>query len=351
MPFKGLSMLSRLKQSHPWRVFWMAVAWAVAISAAHYAFNTDHEQRPTVRMGYMPVITNLAAPLLDAASVPQTAPVRFRAVKFSSFAEMAEALRGGNIQAAFIIAPLSIVLHQQGADVRVVYIGNRHESTFVVRKDLAVRTLNDLDGRSVAVPMRFSGHHLALLRMMRDAGTASGLRIVEMNPPDMASAMAAGALDGYLVGEPFAAQSIESGDGEVLTYLEDVWPGFICNLLLVNQQFIDAHPELVQALVQGAVRSGLWARDHLQDAAGIAARYWGQPVDLVEFAMTTPAGRVVFDQYRPRREEMQALADLMLEFGLSHSARIEGLVEDRFARGIDLSGIDQLQDILKPPTP
>ena len=60
-------------------------------------------------MGYMPVITNLASPLLDYATRDGDG-VRFRALKFASFAEMAEALRNNQIQAAFMIAPLSIVL-------------------------------------------------------------------------------------------------------------------------------------------------------------------------------------------------------------------------------------------------
>ena len=120
----------------------------------------QHDQRQVVTMGYMPVITNLAAPLLDYASTDNAYPIRFRALKFASFAEMAEALRNNKIQAAFIIAPLSIVLRQQGEDVKVVYIGNRHESTMVVRKDLHAKTLAELSGRTIAVPMRYSGHNL-----------------------------------------------------------------------------------------------------------------------------------------------------------------------------------------------
>ena len=84
-------------------------------------------------MGYMPVVTNLAAPLLDHASKDGTG-LSFEALKFSSFSEMGESLRNGHIHAAFIIAPLSIVLHQQDAGVKLVYIGNRHESTLVYRR-------------------------------------------------------------------------------------------------------------------------------------------------------------------------------------------------------------------------
>lgn len=347
-PSMLVRLWTKLRHSPVWRIGMAAVGWFVLISVLHFTLNTDRERRPTVHMGYMPVITNLAAPLLDAASVRKDAPVRFRAVKFASFAEMAEALRNDNIQAAFIIAPLSIVLHQQGADVRVVYIGHRHESTFVVRNDLRAASIMDLEGRTVAVPMRFSGHNLALLRLVQSSAQRGAIRIVEMNPPDMPSALAAGALDGYFVGEPFAAQSLKNGTGSLFLYVEEIWPDFICNLLLVRQSFIDRAPDQVAALVQGAVRSGLWAGEHPSRAAEIAARYWGHPVDLVEYALNTPEHRIVFDKYLPRRQELQEMADLMEAHGLIATAEIGGLVEDRFARQADLTGIGDLETILRP---
>jgi NitT/TauT family transport system substrate-binding protein len=260
---------------------------------------------------------------------------------------MAEALRNDHIQAAFIIAPLSIVLRQQGSDIKIVYIGNRHESTMVARKDLGARSMADLAGKTVAVPMRFSGHNLALRQLMAKEGLTDSVNIVEMNPPDMASAMATGSLDAYFVGEPFAAQTIKSGDASLLLHVEDIWPGFICNLVIVKQSLIKDEPETVRTLVNGAARSGIWARDNFAEAAEIAAQYWNQPVDLIEFAMGNPPDRIVFDKFIPRQEEMQKIADLMVEFGLSTSSDISGLVDDRFARRANLKDVTDLASIIK----
>ncbi len=338
MPFSNFS-IKQLKQNYPFRIFLLVTSWLVVITSLHFILNTDFEDRPVVKMGYMPVITNFAAPLLDAASQNDDADVRYRAIKFASFAEMAEALRNDEIQAAFIIAPLSIVLRQQGEDVKVVYIGNRHESTLVVRKDLQVNRFEDLEGLTVAVPMRYSGHNLAMLKLIDDAGLNNRIKVVEMNPPDMASALTAGSLESYFVGEPFAAQTLKSGSSKLLFYVEDVWPGFICNLLLVRKDFIDRHEDIVQALVQGAARSGLWIKQNIDEAVRIGAQYWGQPSDLVKYALTTPEHRIVFDRFIPRESEMQEIADLMVRFGLSKGNDINGLVEDRFARDADLDNI------------
>ena len=298
-------------------------------------------------MGYMPVITNLASPLLDYATRDGDG-VRFRALKFSSFAEMAEALRNHQIQVAFMIAPLSIVLRQQGENVKIIYIGNRHESTLVSAKDLNLRRLNDLSGKTIAVPMRYSGHNLSILQLMEERGLAGKINIVEMNPPDMASALASGALDAYYVGEPFAAQTLRSGDARLIHYVEDVWKYFICNLVLVRQDFIENDPEIVQMLVQGAARSGIWARENPHTAARIASEYWNQPFDLVKYALTTPEKRIVYDRFIPKREEMQHLANLMMRFKLIEHNKISGLIEDSFAKTVDLSGITDIASILQP---
>lgn len=342
-----LSSLGRMRGiSTGWKISFIAVGWLVLISWLHYALNFENDPEHVMRMGYMPVITNLAAPILDYVSKDRKG-LRFEALKFSSFAEMAEALRNNQIQAAFIIAPLSIVLHQQGAGVKLVYIGNRHESTLVYRKDLTVNSFADLAGKTIAVPQRYSGHNVCTRMLAEKYGiTGPSLNIVEMNPPDMPSALASGALDAYFVGEPFAAKTIRAGESKVLYYVEQVWPNFICNLLLVKEDYLKKYPERVKLLVQGAARSGYWARSHPKDAARIASEYWSQPVELVEYALQTPPNRIVYDKFIPKVEEMQFLADQMVKFKLLEHNDIQGLVDDTFAKTANVDNVTDLRSIL-----
>ncbi|MFO1372372.1 MAG: ABC transporter substrate-binding protein [Candidatus Competibacteraceae bacterium] len=343
MPYKWISYWCHLPLV--WRITAIAVSWLIIISALHYELNMEHGGRKVMRLGYMPVIANLAAPLLDYAS--RDGAVRFDALKFSSFAEMGEALRNNQIDAAFIIAPLSIVLKQQGEDVKVVYIGNRHESTLVARKDLHVSTLNDLMDKTLAVPLRYSGHNLSIRQLMEERGLTGKIKIVEMNPPDMAAALAAGSLDAYYVGEPFAAKTLKSGDATLVYHVEQIWPNFIGNLTVVKQKLILEEPALVKLLVEGAARAGIWTSQHPQEAAKIASHYWNQPIELVEYALTTPKDRIRYDQFVPKQEEMQRIVDLMVRFNLLASNDITGLVEDRFAKAANLNEVTDIKSILQ----
>ena len=343
----GTKLLQRVTTG--WRILIVALVWLGIITWLHFSFNFEVTNRPILRMGYMPVVANLACPLLDYASEGQQG-LRFEALKFSSFAEMGEALRKGDIQAAFIIAPLSVVLHQQGAGVRIVYIGNRHESTLVYRKDLNVKSFADLAGKSIAVPLRYSGHNLCIRRLAEQFGISdANLNIVEINPPDMAAALAVGSLDAYFVGEPFAAKTVLAGESKVLYYVEQVWPDFICNLMIVRKDFIDTNPNHVRLLVQGAARSGLWASKHPKEAAKIASKYWNQPLEIVEYALTQPPDRTVYNRFVPKEDEIRFMADLMVHFKLLTCNDTSGLVYDKFAVEADLKGITDFGSILNPP--
>jgi NitT/TauT family transport system substrate-binding protein len=296
-------------------------------------------------MGYMPVIANLAAPIVDAAS--KDGPVHFEAVKFGSFADMAEAFRSGHIQVAFILAPLAIALYQQGEPLRVVYIGNRHESTLVVKGDYSGKNLQAMAGKTIAVPIRFSGHHLAIKKFLREQGMdETALRLVEIPPPDMPQALASGSIDGYFVGEPFACKSLQNGVGTRLLDVEEIWPGFICNLMIVQEALIHSQPRIVQSLVTAAARSGIWVQNHVTEAAELVSGYWGQDPGLFRYAFSHPSGRFRFDLYVPVQDELDQMAQEMLQAGLiADRIDVSGIIEDRFAKAVEAHPITSLKDV------
>lgn len=329
-----------------YRTLLVAVLWLAVISALHYRLNGEPEHPDKVCMGYMPVIANLAAPLADAAS--REGGLRLEAVKFGSFADIAEAFKSGGIQAAFIIAPLAVALYEQGVPLKVVYIGNRNESTLAVRKDLACQSLADLAGKTIAVPIRYSGHHLAIRRGLRELGLDPGaVKIVEVPPPEMPSALASGGVDGIFVGEPFATAAIAGGAARKLLFAEELWPRFICNLLIVSDDLVLSHPERVEALVGAAARSGLWAEKHLDEAIGTVGPYWGQKPEVIRRAFESPPGRVRFDLFIPKAEEMEEIArEMQLAGMISRVPDVKGLVDDRFARAVRIDPVSSLKEIL-----
>lgn len=334
-----------LKSSVGFRIGAMAAVWLLAITVAHLYLNREKPTANRVRMGYMPVVTNLASPLVDY--VTQGSDLYFEAIKFGSFSEMGDAFRSGHIQAAFIIAPLALTLFEQGVPLKVVYIGNRHESTFVMRNALKCDSPLDIAGKTIAVPLRYSGHNLAIRRFLREHGLSSSeVKIVEIPPPEMPSALASSEIDGYFVGEPFASKALQNGTGKRFWDVEAIWPKFMCNLLIVRQELIQSHPEWVQKLVETAAGSGLWAEANTEEAIKVVCRYWGQDPGFIRYTFSNPPGRFRFDLYAPVPEEFEELAQEMRQAGLLKGQMdARAIVDERFAGAVQSNAGGRFQEI------
>jgi NitT/TauT family transport system substrate-binding protein len=246
------------------------------------------------------------------------------------------------MQAAFMVAPMAIALRAQGVPIKIVYLGHRYGSAVVVRSDGPVHSFADLRGRIVAIPSRFSDERLILFRAAKANGMrADEFRMIEMAPPDVAGALAAGAIDAFSMGEPFPSQAESAGFGRVLFHARQYWPDYISCVLVVRQDVIDKRPEAVQELVDGIARSGLWleekerARQHRVLAADFVGRfYYRQDPKLLRWALTKPIDRVMYEPLAPRRADFELIVSLMRETGvLERDIKFEEYVDTRFADG------------------
>ena len=131
------------------------------------------------------------------------------------------------------------------------------------------------------------------------------INFVDMPPPDMPSALAAGAIDAYFVGEPHAAKAELDGTGRVLYYAKDIWPRFVSCVLVVREELIAERPEVVRDLVRGIAESGEWAERNRLEAARVAAPYFRQDQKLLEYVLTQPPDRVSYRHLTPTDEDLR----------------------------------------------
>src|ERR1700742_394617 len=258
---------------------------------------------------------------------------------FQGFPEMKEALIANRVQAAFIVAPLALALRAQGVPIKIVYLGHRYGSAVVVQKNGPIKTFSDMRGKTIAIPSRFSDERLLLFRAMKVWGIKpSEIKMVEMAPPDVSGALAAGAIDAFSMGEPFPSQAEMAGYGRVLFQARDYWPDYMSCILVVRQDLIDKRPDVVQVLVDGIARSGLWldkGKPYREDAADFVGRYYyNQKPALLQWALTRPMDRVVYSPLAPRKKDFDLVRDLMIETGvLDRKIDFSEYTDTRFSDG------------------
>ena len=216
-----------------------------------------------------------------------------------------------------MVVPLAMKLREQGLRIKIVYLGHRDGSTVIVRKDDPAKDLRALRGKIFAIPSRYSNQFLVIRKLMEDQGvSAQEINFVEIAPPDMPGALAAGAIDAYFIGEPHAAKSELDGHGRVLYHAKDIWPHFISCCLVVTEKLIAERPEVVHDLVRGIAESGEWAETHRLDAARIAAPYFRQNEEVVRYVLTQPPDRVSYRMLTPTDQDLQKIHDMALKLGL-----------------------------------
>ncbi|MEO8725410.1 MAG: ABC transporter substrate-binding protein [Acidobacteriaceae bacterium] len=323
-----------------------ALLWLVFITALHGYLNENwaavlNDYRPAaqrkITVAYLPVTCQLTCPVTDYISKFSENGELFLPRMFQGFPEIKEALISNKVQAAFIVAPMAIALVAQGVPIKVVYLGHRYGSAVVVRKSGPVKTVADLRGRTVAIPSRFSDERLILFRAMKASGMKPGdIKMVEMAPPDVSGALAAGAIDAFSMGEPFPSQAEMAGYGRVLFEARDYWPDYMSCILVVRQDLIDTRPDVVQVLVDGIARSGLWldkGKPQRDDAADFVGRfYYNQKPALLRWALTKPMDRVTYSPLAPRKADFDMVRDLMIETGiLNKKLEFSAYTDTRFS--------------------
>jgi NitT/TauT family transport system substrate-binding protein len=301
-----------------------ALGWLAVISLLHAWLNMDLLERAPLlkrsasapfRVGFIPVTCHLTCPVTHFINEQTSGDGLFEPIRFSGWPELKETFLAKDLEATFILAPLAMSLREQGVPIKIVYLGHRDGTTMMVRKDSTIFRIEDLRGRKIAVPNRFSNQRLIIYKALKERGMSiADVTLLEMPPPDMPAALFSRSVDAIISGEPFMAQSEMDGYGRVLFMTKDVWPDFISCVLAVPERIIKTRRADVQRLVDGIAKSGKWldrAMSHRMQAAEFAGKqYYHQDPALLRFVLSKPPDRVKYTHLvlvRKDFEEIEAL--------------------------------------------
>jgi NitT/TauT family transport system substrate-binding protein len=301
------------------------ILWVAAIAVLHGWLNLNinpfaqaraADSRERFRVGFLPVTCHLTCPVTEFINKQLEGEGIFEPVRFNGWPELKEAFLANYTQASFILAPMAMKLREEGVPIKIVYLGHRDGTALMVHKDSGIYRMQDLKGKVVAVPNRFSNQRLLIFRALKEAGMSiDDLTIVEMPPPDMPISLATRAVDAITSGEPFMGQTELDGYGRVLYLTKDIWPNFISCVLAVHEDVIKNDRETVRRLVDGIAKSGKWidqSMDHRMHVSQFVAKhYYNQDPRLLEFVLSKPPDRVKYTNLtlqRPNFEEIELLA-------------------------------------------
>lgn len=308
----------------------LTLAAAAATPVSRFAFAGGNKKN--LKIGYLPITDHL---LMIAAEREQFKSVQIQPTKFSSWPEISEALKVGAIDGAFLLTPISLTLRQKGVPVKVVLLGHRNGSVITVKNSGEINRIEDLKGKTIAIPSPFSTHNLLLRKVLTEKhiDPTKDLKIIDMAPPEMVNALATGRIQGYIVAEPFGAQAEAQKVGKILTLSKDIWNDHICCVLNLRENVVSSHPEAVQELVSGFLRTARFIEENPVKAAKGSTKILGQKPEIIEKVLTSPRDRLSFLNLVPIKADFAATQDYMIKFGVAkEKVDLGGYLDDRFAR-------------------
>ena len=192
---------------------------------------------------------------------------------------LAAALARDDIQVAYLcLVPAINVYANAGVEIRIVAGTHKYGYSLVVDPD-KIETVYDLENPEIRIGcVREGGAVDVLLHKTIDEYGLDEEKVManvqRMNPQKLTLAVSMGQLDAAFIPEQWATMTEESGF-ETLLLSQDIWPDMQGSVLVVKQDLIDNHPEIVERLVELTDRANEWANDHPDEAAEVVARQLG----------------------------------------------------------------------------
>ena len=279
---------------------------------------------PTAAMGAGGTVVHLAffPNVTHAAALVGTARGTFaEAVKplgatldektFTAGPSEIEALFAGAVDVGFIGPGPAVngYLKSGGKALRIVAGAASGGAGLIVRNDAGIKTLADLAGKRVAIPQVGGTQDVSLRHALAEAHLASKdkggtVDIVQYAPADVAALMARKELDAAWLPEPWLS-TLEKAGNTILFDERTRWPGgkFATTVVVVRAEFADAHPDLVEKLLEAHIDTVTWIAAHKDEARFVVGKrietltHKALPDDVLKAALART--EITYDPLKP----------------------------------------------------
>ncbi len=307
------------------------VAGAWGLPAARAASAEPAPGSTSVRIGYQKSASLFVLQKAQGTLEKRLAALgtRVQWVEFPAGPQLLEGLNVGAIDIGFVgEAP---PIFAQAAGARFVYVGHDPAAplaeAIVVPRESALRSVADLRGKRVALN-KGSNVHFLLVRLLEKAGVRYGeVNVVFLPPADARAAFERGAVDAWVIWDPFlaavekqlGARQLADGTGVVNNF----------DYYLAATDYAQARPDVIRALFEDTQERARWLQAHLKEAAALIGPLQGLDPAVVEVSLTRYRFGVV-PMTDAVAAEQQRIADAFIELKLiPHPIRIADAVVAR----------------------
>ncbi|MFG3206756.1 aliphatic sulfonate ABC transporter substrate-binding protein [Streptomyces sp. NPDC048192] len=222
-----------------------------------------------VKIGYFPNLTHATAlvGVQEGLFQKELGGTTIKAATFNAGPSEIEALNSGSIDIGWIGPSPAIngYTKSNGKNLRIIG-GSASGGVKLVVNPKKIKSLKDVKGKKIATPQLGNTQDVAFLNWVADQGwkvdAQSGkgdVTVVRSDNKITPDAYASGSIDGAWVPEPTASKLVAEG-AKVLLDESSLWPDkkFVITNIIVRQDFLKQHPDVVEAVLRGSVKTNAW---------------------------------------------------------------------------------------------
>jgi sulfonate transport system substrate-binding protein len=241
----------------------------------------------TVRIGYQKSSTLIAVLKIQGTLEKQLAPLGVKPSwhEFTSGLPLLEALNLDNVDVSADVAD-TVPVFAQAAGAKLTFVAQEAPSptaqAILVKADSRLKTLADLKGRKVGFAKAAGVHYLLLVALEKAGLSFKDIEPAYLTPADGRAAFERGAIDAWVVWDPFLSAAERQSGARVLA--DGTGLASYQRYYLASTRFARLQPQVLGVLYAELEKTGRWVKQNPREAAALLAPFWGLDAAIVEQA-------------------------------------------------------------------
>jgi NitT/TauT family transport system substrate-binding protein len=187
------------------------------------------------------------------------------------------AMIAGEMQAAFATYPSFLLAQANGIPVHIVaegVRGNEESNGVWVKGDSDIKSIEDLEGKKVAVNTLNNTGDLTIRVLMDEAGVdVDAVEFIELPFPDMVPTLQSGGVDAVWLVEPFQTGAEEAGAKKLFANFSGPTAGVPLSGLGMTAEFVKANPNTTAAFIRAIEKANALLAENPDAAREIVPTY------------------------------------------------------------------------------
>lgn len=231
------------------------------------------QQVQEIKVGYVNLIAAAPAIISKEKKLLDKQGLKAEFFSFKNGPDLYKALSSGKLDIAYAGMPAAVNWGSRGAEFKIIAKVDQGKNGLFTKESSGITEAADLNGKKLGNLVKGSGVDYLIRAVLLPEGQLDdqSVTLVQMETPNMETAITSGTIDAAVAGEPFLTFA-ELRGLKVVKELPD--PAFV---VLGSNAFLKDQPEAVKKFIQGHIASIEDLNQNTQEDAEVLAKAFNVP--------------------------------------------------------------------------